>query len=115
MNGVHLAGQGGFGLGSSTVYAGAGGAVGLKEGVAFPKFNLNAGLGGLGLSAGEGPVAGNTWTEPIEGQSEVDDNEGWFTVDESEAVEPQSSGLFGLQGGIGLGPLKVNAGIGAGR
>ena len=65
------------------------------------------------------------WYEPIEGAEEgefvpvevaEDGSYEEITYDNVEYAEPaQSNGPFGIQGGIALGPLKVNAGIGAGR
>merc|ERR1711893_102943 len=71
------------------------------------------------------------WYEPIEGYDadyvpvEID-NGAYVSADgpvqtfnEPIFVEPEdeseTSGLFGVQGGVSLGPLKINGGIGAGR
>ena len=52
----------------------------------------------------------STWVEDV-----PSDDEGWVTVDEVSPAQEQSNGLFGLQGGLDFGPLKLSAGVGAGR
>ena len=55
--------------------------------------------------------------------AEIVNESEWVTVGESEVAgqqsepqaAPQSSDLLGLQGGVAVGPLKLNAGFSAGR
>ena len=64
------------------------------------------------------------WYEPL-GESSLDFEDTYvaadefakpantYYVEETEAAQP--SGLFSVQGGVGLGPFKISGGIGAGR
>ena len=62
------------------------------------------------------------WYEPSEGSDSefVPIENAYVTSDDSfEVVDSgnadESSGIFGLQGGVGIGPFRISAGVGAGR
>jgi len=95
--------SGGVGVGNFNF--GQGLALGLKKDYVAPQ---------SGAVLGDG---GEHYPAEIVNESE------WVTVGESEVAgqqsepqaAPQSSDLLGLQGGVAVGPLKLNAGFSAGR
>merc|ERR1739840_14897 len=91
--------SGGVGVGNFNF--GQGLALGLKKDYVAPQ---------SGAVVGDG---GDYYPAEIVNESE------WVTVGESEAAGPQtgpqSSDLLGLQGGVEVGPLKLNGGFSAGR
>merc|ERR1712223_414863 len=110
--------------------------VGLSGGVGLGPLSLGGkvGSGGVGvgnLNIGQGLALGlkKDYVAPQSGAvlgdggeyypAEIVDETEWVTVDESEVAGPQegaqSSDLLGLQGGVAVGPLKLNAGFSAGR
>merc|ERR1712223_1282623 len=84
--------------------------------------NLNIGQG-LALGLKKDYVAPQSGAVLVDGgeyyPAEIVDESEWVTVGESEVEEPQegaqSSDLLGVQGGVAVGPLKLNAGFSAGR
>ena len=97
-----LVASGGVGVGNFNF--GQGIALGLKKDYVGQQSNVNAGAVVDG---------GEYYPAEIVNESE------WVTVGESEIAnpqsEPQSNDLLGAQGGVAIGPLKLNAGFSAGR
>ena len=97
-----LVASGGVGVGNFNF--GQGIALGLKKDYVGQQSNVNAGAVVDG---------GEYYPAEIVNESE------WVTVGESEVANPQSgpqsNDLLGAQGGVAIGPLKLNAGFSAGR